>query len=183
MRVTNMKLTNYQRALVIIHKLENQFGSITKVPESDPEMQEIHRLLPIGCQSEDIPYERACWLNRQGYSITYIAQVTHHSKAAISKYLSTYNIKSKQAFKYRIKSSSSTAVYYGTSLIHLASLLLHRSVYNNATAKKYLLRQGFTISEHFYPWFKIPDGAYYTLNYLDHFAVKNGLDSYIYPNA
>ena len=87
-----MKLTNYQRALVIIHKLEDQFGSITKVPESDPEMQEIHRLLPIGRQSEDIHYERACWLNREGYSITYIAQVTHHSQAAISKYFSTYNI-------------------------------------------------------------------------------------------
>lgn len=131
-----MKLTNYQRALVIIHKLEGQFGSISKVPESNPEMQEIHRLLPIGRQSEDIHYDRACWLNRQGYSITYIAQVTHHSQAAIGKYFSTYNIKSKQAFKYRIKSSSSAGVYYGTSLIHLASLLLHRTFGNTVIAQK-----------------------------------------------
>lgn len=183
MRVTNMKLTNYQRALVIIHKLENQFGSITKVPESNPEMQEIHRLLPIGRQSEDIHYERACRLNRQGYSITYIAQVTHHNQAAICKYFSTYNIKSKQAFKYRIKSSSSAGVYYGTSLIHLASLLLHRTFGNTVIAQKQLIVHGFSIRTNFYVWFRIPDGAYYTLNYLDHFAVKNGLDSYIYPDA
>ena len=180
-----MELTNYQRALAIIHKLEDQFGSITKVPDSDPELQEIHRLLPmpIGRQSEDIHYERACWLNRKGYSITYIAQVTHHSQAAISKYFSTYNIKSKQAFKYRIKSSSSTAVYYGTSLIHLASLLLHRTFDNTVIAQKQLVVHGFSIRTGFYVWFRIPDGAYYTLNYLDHFAVKNGLDSYIYPDA
>ena len=167
MRVTNMKLTNYQRALVIIHKLENQFGSITKVPESDPEMQEIHRLLPMGRQ----------------YSITYIAQVTHHSPAAINKYFSTYNIKSKQAFKYRVKSNSSTGVYYGTSLIHLASLLLHRTFRNTDKAQKQLIVHGFSIRTSFYVWFKIPDGAYYTLNYLNHFVVKNGLDSYIYPDA
>ena len=183
MRVTNMKLTNYQRALVIIHKLENQFGSITKVPESDPEMQEIHRLLPMERQSEDIHYERACWLNRQGYSITYIAQVTHHSPAAINKYFSTYNIKSKQAFKYRVKSNFSAAVYYGTSLIHLASLLLHKTIKDTVTAKRQLNMHGFSIRTSFYVWFKIPDSAYYTLNYLDHFAVKNGLDSYIYPDA
>lgn len=183
MRVTNMELTNYQRALVIIHKLENQFGSISKVPESNPEMQEIHRLLPMGRQSENIHYERECWLNRQGYSIVYIAQVTHHSQATISKYFSTYNIKSKQAFKYRVKSNSSKAIYYGTSLIHLASLLLHRTFGNTAKAQKQLIVHGFSIRTSFYVWFKIPDGAYYTLNYLDHFAVKNGLDSYIYPNA
>lgn len=48
MRVTNMELTNYQRALVIIHKLEDRFGSISKVPESNPKMQEIHRLFADG---------------------------------------------------------------------------------------------------------------------------------------
>lgn len=178
-----MALTNYQRALVIIHKLEKRFGSITKVPDYDPEMQEIHRLLPMDRPSKDVNYRRTRWLNRQGYSITYIAQVTHNSQAVISKYFSTYNIKSKQAFKYRVKSNSSKAIYYGTSLIHLASLLLHRTFGNTAKAQKQLIVHGFSIRTSFYVWFKIPDGAYYTLNYLDHFAVKNGLDSYIYPNA
>ena len=178
-----MEMTNYQKALLIVHDLEDQFGSISKVPESNPKMQEIHKLLPIGRQSEDTNYDRACWLNRQGYSNVYIAQVTHHSKAAISKYFATYHIKPKQIFKYLVKSANSTAVYYGTSLTHLASLLLHKTVKDTVTARKQLNMHGFSIKASTYIWHKIPDGAYYTLNYLDKFVIKNGINSYIYPNA
>lgn len=178
-----MVLTNYEQALILVEKLERRFGSITNVPDSDPKMQEIHRLLPLDRPSKDIHFRRVRLLNRQGYSVTYIAQVTHHRKAAISKYFSTYNIKSKQAFKYRVKSNSSTVAYYGTSLIHMASLLLHRTFSNTETAKNQLNVHGFSVRTSFYVWYKIPDGAYYTLNYLDHFVVKNGLDSYVYPTA
>lgn len=87
--------TNYQRALLIIHQLEKRFGSITKVPDSNYKMREIHRLLPMDRPTKDVNYRRVRWLNRKGYSIAYIARVTHHSKAAISKYFSTYNIKQK----------------------------------------------------------------------------------------
>lgn len=175
-----MESTNYQRALLIIHELEKRFGSITKVPDYDPKMQEIHRLLPLDRPYKDVNYERVSWLNRQGHSIAYIAQVTHHSKAAISKYFSTYSVKSKREFKYRVKSNSSTATYYSTSLIHLARLLLHKTFSDTATAERQLNMHGFIVKKSFYVWFKIPDGAYYALNYLDHFAIKNGLDSYIY---
>ncbi|NRO03714.1 hypothetical protein [Lactobacillus helveticus] len=175
-----MELTNYEQALILIRKLEKHFGSITNVPDDNPEMREIHRLLPLDRPYKGVNYERVCWLNRRGYPIAHIAQVTHHSKAAISKYFSTYNIKPKRAFKHRVKSNSSTAVYYGTSLIHLTNLLLHRTFSNTATAERQLNMRGFSVKKSFYVWYQIPDGAYYTLNYLDHFAVKNGLDSYIY---
>ncbi|WP_259684325.1 hypothetical protein [Lactobacillus helveticus] len=175
-----MKLTNYQQALFLIHELEKRFGSVTKVPESNHRMQEIHRLLPLDRPSKDINYRRVRFLNRQGHSVAYIAQVTHHSKSAISRYFSTYNIESKQTFKYRVKSNSSTVTYYGTSLIHLASLLLHKTINDTVRAKRQLNMHGFSVRTSFYVWYQIPDGAYYTLNYLDQFAVKNGLDSYIY---
>lgn len=176
--------TDYQRALSIIHKLEDQFGSIINVPDSDPEIQEIHRLLsPIRCTSTDTYYERVRWLNRQGYSTAYIAKATHRSIPTIRMYFSNYGIKSKKIFKYQVKSNSSTAVYYGTSIRYLASLLLHATFTSNLKAKRRLNKQGFSIQTGSYVWCKIPDGAYYTLNYLDHFAVKNGLDSYIYPDA
>lgn len=178
-----MELTNYQRALFLIHELEKRFGSVTKVPESDPKIQEIHRLFPLDHKSKDINYRRVRLLNRQGYPITYIAQVTHHDKSVISRYFSTYNFKPKQAFKYRVKSNSSTVAYYGTSLKHMASLLLHRTFSNTATVKRQLNMNGFSVKTNFYVWYQIPDGAYYALNYLDHFAIKNGLDSYIYPHA
>ena len=180
MWVIKMGSSNYQQALLLIHDLEDEYGSVLYVPDSDPELQEIHRLLPLSRQSKGINYKRIRWLNRQGYSITYIAQVTHHSKSAISNHLSTYSIKSKQTFKYRVKSNFSTIVYYSTSLIHLASLLLHKTILNTVTAKRQLNMHGFSIKTGFYVWYKIPDGAYYTLYYLDHFAVKNGLNSYIY---
>lgn len=175
-----MVLTNYEQALILIEKLEKRFGSITKVPDSDPKMQEIHRLLSFDRPFKYVNYERVRWLNRQGYPIAHIAQVTHHSKAAISKYLSTYNLKPKQIFKYRVKSNSSTVAYYSTSLIHLARLLLHKRINDPATAERELNKHGFSIKTSFYIWYQIPDGAYYALNYLDHLAVKNGLDSYIY---
>lgn len=179
-----MELTNYQRALAIIHKLEYQFGSITKVPDSDPDLQEIHRLLPPICHPfTDDHYGRIRWLNQQGYSIAYIAQVTHHSRFVISEYFYNHNIKSKKVFKYRVKSNSSTVNYYGTSLIHLASLLLHKTFNRTVTAKKQLNMHDFSVKMGCYVWYRIPDGAYYTLSYLDHFAVKDGLDSYVYPDA
>lgn len=102
MRVTNMELTNYQRALVIIHKLEDRFGSISKVPESNPKMQEIHRLLPMGRQSEDKNYARTEELNYLGYSNAHIAQVTHHGQATINSYFEKHSIKPKQIFYYKV---------------------------------------------------------------------------------
>ena len=177
-------LTNYQRALVKIHKLEDKFGSIVNVPDSNPDMQEIRRLLPpIRCTSTDPHYEYARCLNREGYSVAYIAKATHKSTSAITMYFSNHSIKSKKIFKYQVKSSSSTAVYYGTSLRHLASILLHATFTSNLKAKRRLNKEGFSIKKSSYVWCKIPDGAYYTLSYLDHFAVKHGLDSYIYPDT
>ena len=38
--------TNYEQALLLIEKLEKHFGSIINVPDSNHELQEIHRLLP-----------------------------------------------------------------------------------------------------------------------------------------
>ena len=178
-----MGSSNYQQALLLIHDLEAEYGSVLYVPDSDSELQEIHRLLPLSRQSKGINYERIRWLNRQGYSIAYIAQVTHHSKATIISCLRYHHIKQKQTFKYRVKSNSSTIFYYSTSLIHLASLLLHKTIRDTVTAKRQLNMHGFSIKASFYVWYKIPDGAYYTLYYLDHFAVKNGLDSYVYPNT
>ena len=175
--------TNYQHALLLIENLEKRFGSIMNVPDSDPELQEIHRLLPMSHQSTNINYERARWLNKQGYPSAYIAQVTHRNQAAILAYFRCHHIKHKQVFKYRVKSSSSTVAYYDTSLIHLASLLLHKTIGDTGTARRQLNMHGFSIRTNFYVWYKIPDGAYYALYYLDQFAVKNGLDSYIYPDA
>lgn len=172
--------TNYKKALLLIHGLETEYGSIINVPDSDPELQKIHKLLPLSHRSKGINYERIRWLNRQGYPIAYIAQATHHSRDTINSYLRYHHIKQKQAFKYRVRSNFSTNAYYSTSLIHLASLLLHKTILNTVTAKRQLTMHGFSIKTSFYVWYKIPDGAYYTLYYLDHFAVKNGLDSYIY---
>ena len=175
-------LANYEQALLLIEKLEKQYGSIIKVPDSNPELQKIHRLLPLDRPYKNINYQRVRWLNRQGYSIAHIAQVTHHSKAAVNKYFLTYNIKPKRAFKYRVKFNSATVAYYGTSLIHLASLLLHKKFHDAVTAKRQLNAHGFHIRTNSYIWCQIPDGAYYSLSHSNHFAVKSGLDSYN-PNA
>ena len=170
--------TNYEQALLLIEKLEKRYGSIINVPDSNPELQEIHRLLPLDRPYKDINYQRVHWLYRQGYSIAHIAQVTHHSKAAINKYFLTYNIKPKRAFKYRVKFNSATVAYYGTSLIYLANLLLHKNIYDAVTAKKRLNAHGFYIRKSSYIWCQIPDGAYYSLSHSNNFAVKSGLDSY-----
>ena len=183
MWVIKMESTNYEKALVRVHHLEDEYGSVLYVPDSDTELQEIHRLLPFDRPSKGINYKHTLWLNRQGYPIAYIAQVTHHSNATIISYFRHHHIKQKQTFKYQVKSNSSTVTYYGTSLIHLASLLLHKTIWDTVTAKRQLTMHGFSIKTRFYIWYKIPDGAYYTLYYLDHFAVKNGLDSYIYISS
>lgn len=178
-----MELTNYQRALVIIHKLENQFGSISKIPESNPEMQEIHRLLPIGHQSEDKKYARTEELNYLGYSNAHIAQVTHHSKSTITSYFKEHGIKPKQIFYYKVVAPDHATTYYADTLIHLYKIIFKKRIANNTYAKIHLLKQGYAVRTSEFIWMNVMDNSYYCVKNSSNLYIKNGLDSYMNSKA
>lgn len=183
MRVTNMELTNYQRALVIIHKLEDRFGSISKVPESNPKMQEIHRLLPMGRQSEDKNYARTEELNYLGYSNAHIAQVTHHGQATINYYFEKHSIKPKQIFYYKVVAPDHSTTYYADTLIHLYKIIFKKKIANNNYAKIHFLKQGYAVRTGKIIWMNVMDNSYYCVKNSSNLYIKNGLDSYMNSKA
>lgn len=183
MRVTNMELTNYQRALVIIHKLENQFGSISKVPESDPEMQEIHRLLPMGRQSVETDFELAERLSHLGYSNSYIARNIHCNLSTLLDYFKKHLIKHKQTFHYKVVAPNQSTVYYVDSLLHFYKVVFYKTAGSSKDVELQLHRQGYATKCSNFVWSKVPNGAFYLTRGTNYLHTKDGIDSYIYPDA
>lgn len=176
-------LTNYQQALLLIHDLEEEFGSISKVPESDPKMKQVHQLLPIGRQSEDKKYARTEELNYLGYSNAYIAQVTHHSKTMITSYFKKHGIKPKQIFYYKVVAPDHSTTYYADTLIHLYKIIFNKKITNNTYAKIHLLKQGYTVRTGKFIWMNVLDNSYYCVKNSSNLYIKSGLDSYMNSQA
>ncbi|MDH5099768.1 hypothetical protein OQI87_01080 [Lactobacillus kefiranofaciens] len=177
-------LTNYEQAIVKIHHLEDEYGSITYVPDDNPELKQVQKLLNANEKNDELNYARIESLNRLGYPVNYIAQIINHNKNTINNYLKQKNIKNKRYFRYRVTMPDLSHNIYTTSLIHLADIISHMTSING---KKYatnkLKAQGYIIRTHKFLWYQIPDGDYYCLPYFNNVIPKTGLDSYVYPTA
>lgn len=176
-------LTNYQQALLLIRELEEEYGSIAKVPETDSKMKQVHQLLPIGRRSEDKKYDHAIQLNYEGYSNAHIAQVTHHSKATIISYFKKHNIKQKQTFYYKVVAPDHLTTYYADSLNHLYKIIFNKRTTNSTYTKIHFLKKGYAIRTKKIIWIDIPNGSYYCIRNSSNLYIKNGIDSYMNSQA
>ena len=76
--------TNYEQALVRIHLLEDEYGSVLYVPDDNLEFKQVQKLLNV---EEKLNYKRIDNLNRQGYSVSQIAQIVNRTRRTIYSYL------------------------------------------------------------------------------------------------
>lgn len=177
-------LTNYEQALVKIHNLEDEYGSIVYVPYDNPKMKQIHNLLNVKEKNCTVNNARVDSLIRLGYPVSQVAQIIHLTKKTVYNYLEDNHISVKCSFKYRVTMPNLSHNIYTTSLIHLANIIYHTTSINGTkySANK-LKARGYIIRTHKFLWYQIPDGDYYCLPYFDNIIPKNGMDSYIYPYA
>ena len=169
---------NYEQALVRIHRLEDEYGSILYVPDNNLEFKQVQNLLNV---KEKLNHKRVDNLTRFGYSVSQIAQIVNRTNRTVYTYLKHNNMRPKCSFKYRVTMPDLSHNIYTTSLINLANILCHtQSINLTKCAVKQLKARGCLIKKIKSIWCEIPNGDYYCLPYFDNIIAKNGLDSYIY---
>jgi hypothetical protein len=178
MWVIKMGSSNYQQALLLIHDLEDEYGSVLYVSNDNLELRQVHKLLNV---KEKLNHKRVYNLNKQGYSVSQIAQIVGNTSRTVYNYLKNNHIRPKCSFKYQVTVPDLSHNIYTTSLINLANIICHTQSINLAKcAVKQLKARGCLIKKIKSIWCEIPNGDYYCLPYFDKIITKNGLDSYIY---
>ncbi|WP_103661136.1 hypothetical protein [Lactobacillus sp. HT06-2] len=178
-----MEMTNYQKALLIVHDLEDQYGSVAKAPKSNTKLKQIHELLSMPHKKSKMDVDQIIRLNYLGHSNAYIARATGLNKATIGTILQRNHLRKKQVFQFRVVAPDQSTTYYVDSLIHLYKLIKGAQINNNWMAESRLRGQGYSVKYGNYIWSNIADGCYYLVRGSQELQVKNGLDSYIYPNV
>ena len=172
--------TNYKQALVRIHNLEDEYGSVLYVSNDNLELRQVHKLLNV---KEKLNHKRVYNLNKQGYSVSQIAQIVGNTSRTVYNYLENNHIRLKCSFKYRVTMPDLSHNIYTTSLINLAKIICRaQSINVTKCAVKQLEARGYLIKKSNSIWCEIPNGDYYCLPYFDNIVTKNGMDSYVYPN-
>ena len=173
-----MGSTNYKKALVKIHHLEDEYGSVLYVSNDNLELRQVHKLLNV---KEKLNHKRVYNLNKQGYSVSQIAQIVGSTQKTVYNYLEHNSMRPKCSFKYQVTVPDLSHNIYTTSLINLVNIICHtQSINSTKCAVKQLKARGCLIKKSKSIWCEIPNGDYYCLPYFDKIITKNGLDSYIY---
>lgn len=169
---------NYEQALVRIHRLEDEYGSVLYVPDNNLDFKQVQKLLNV---TETLNHKRIDNLNRFGYSVSQMAQIVNRTSRTVYTYLKHNNMRPKCSFKYRVTMPGLSHNIYTTSLINLANIICHtQSINLTKCAVKQLKARGYLVKKIKSIWCEIPNGDYYCLPYFDSIIAKNGLDSYIY---
>ena len=178
MWVIKMGSSNYKKALVKIHHLEDEYGSVLYVSNDNLELRQVHKLLNV---EEKLNYKRIDNLNKQGYSVSQIAKIINRTRSTIYSYLKRNSMRPKCSFKYQVTVPDLSHNIYTTSLINLANIICRtQSINATKCAVKQLEARGYLIKKSNSIWCEIPNGDYYCLPYFDNLITKNGLDSYVY---
>ena len=178
-----MEMTNYQKALLLIQDLEDQYGSVTKAPKSNTKLKQIHELLPMPHQKPKIDVDQIIRLNYLGHSNAYIARAAGQKKATVGTLLRRNHLRKKSIFHYRIVAPDQSTTYYADSLKHFYKIFKGIYVRDNWAVEGRLRGQGYSVKYGNYIWSNIADNCYYLARGSQKLQVKNGLDSYIYPNV
>lgn len=88
---------NYEQALVRIHRLEDEYGSVLYVPDNNLDFKQVQKLLNV---TEKLNHKRIDNLNRFGYSVSQIAQIVNRTNRTVYTYLKHNNMRPKCSFKY-----------------------------------------------------------------------------------
>lgn len=173
-------MTKYQKALILLKKIESKYGSIVNCPEDDPDYLRIREIYPSNKHAglANIYKNKIYKLAHEGYSVTEIINQIPGDNNRIINFIKNNDIQLKTVFKYRVVSSAGNT-YYITNLRQFVS-----SHFMYAPSKdsriEFLKSRKYKVYQGKYHWCFIRNGSYYLPSYLDKPVIKQGINSYIY---
>ena len=173
-------MTKYQKALILLKKIESKYGSIVNCPEDDPDYLAIRKIYPpTGHAKRAVTAEDQIYrLAHEGYSISEIVNLVSGNDGDIYNFIKQQRIGIKTVFKFRIVAPTGE-IYYVRSLGQFVKSVFKYPP-SQSNKSKWLKARGYSISQGDYHWKFIRNGSYYLPPYMDKPAIKQGINSYVY---
>lgn len=177
-----MKMNKYQKALFYIRKVELQYGSIIKAPESDSNLIKVRKLLAIDrgnaivFEPDDLDLEIKEMLE-YGYPAHVIYDKLRVRQPVVQRVKEFYGLTYKPLFKYKLTKDGQPDFYtpYVKGMTRIAKI---SSGLNSRTIFNLISKLGYEISEVSFYWGDLPDDCTYTVRQSIVF-VKHGIDSWL----
>lgn len=177
--------TDFDKALVLIHELEDQYGSLLQAPENNSNFVKIHKLVraddPAANRMTHSSIEAIIRLTKEGYPKSYVESAYRLSENDYYRLLSKYYLKPKPQFKYILYTPDGQEIY-SPSLSGL-TVPLKMNVHSNRSAVKNKAKQlNCYIKKSYKIWKNVPDGVKYVLPNKQLY-IKRGIDSFAQISA
>lgn len=176
-----MATSKTYKILELVRKIEEEYGSMCNVPDSDPTYKELRGVvdrLPVSKGKLDYIKH----LLSYGFSVSEIS-----SKAAVSQQLvwsicDNYGLEPKRSFHYILCSPNNKVIYVESLLPFVRKFFDAGTFSATSQAGNFLRSRGWDVLNRKTRWSKLPTNVYYHVSYLDKVARKKGRKSYIYQN-
>lgn len=133
----------------LLHELENKFGSIANVPESNPTLIKIRKILKQDKNSASlaVSLEKDIQeLLNEGFIVSEIADMLIVSVDTVRRSMRMFNMKPKPRFRYMVKSETNGEVIYGGSFKDFGKLINARCA-SFKLQQNYLLLEGYHLTK------------------------------------
>lgn len=133
----------------LLHELENKFGSIGKVPESNSTLIKIRKILNQDKNSTSLAVsleEDIQELLNEGFIVSEIADMLIVSVDTVRRSMRMFDMKPKPRFRYMVKSETNGEVIYGGSFKDFGKLINARCA-SFKLQQNYLLLEGYHLTK------------------------------------
>lgn len=161
------KEVNMRLPYNLIHQLEDKFGSLALVPESNPILKKLRQLIfAAEAESKRISQisddELIVDMLKEGYSNAEVAQEMGVTIKKAHLLAVKCHIKAKPKFKYKVTIAKTGQLIYSGNYQNFSILMHHHCDYYERT-KRYLYEEGFKLERlpEFVPWRKLNKGDQY----------------------
>lgn len=153
----------------LIHKLEDEYGSISNVSENNATLKSIRAKLHVHHPKhtiysfDDFKKNKIIYYLENGYGIREIAQLVNVSYSKVRKIMTSYNLKIKPKFKYVAIGEDFKVYSLGLNQFKIISL----STCNNfSNTKKALKTMGYDLKEAkgFFHWCNLKKDDHYIID-------------------
>lgn len=182
----------FNKALGYLHIIEEQYGSITRCPDDDPDYQAIRKIYPnriFHWTKKHRAYQRKLfkqksrnaeilYLAKKGYPTHYIAKYMKVNIGHVDYVLSRTSIKAIRRIRHKVITPNGQ-IWYVSSIMALASKYFHITVKNATHADAKLKNLGYSDIHGEYYWPEIPIGSYYFFGQMDRPIKKTSTSPFI----
>lgn len=166
----------WPRVLTLVRKIERKYGSVTKAPSTDEDLQLLHQIYATkGNKATDkIPKKEVANILediKAGYRTRYIAKKYHYSDSVIYRIADANGVSFKPVFRYELTKNDGHN-YYFNSIIPAAKLILNKKYATASEATQALEAKGYRLQLKNVIWKNVPLGSYYMATQHTYFHYK-----------